>query len=96
MYLYLFKISICCFFILGINPINAYSSFFLGNNVKNVVTAQAPGIDVILMSFFNNSSINEHPGSEMQGVPASDTSAMFFPSLIREIIFLLRSFSLNL
>ena len=80
--MYLFKISICCFLTRGINPINAYSSVSRGIWLKKVVTAQAPGIDVILILLSSSSFINTEPGSEIPGVPASETRATDFPSLI--------------
>ena len=80
----------------NIKPIKEYSSVSRGIWLKKVVTAQAPGNDVILISLFLNSRRRTLPGSEIKGVPASDTNAMFLPSSSKEIILLLLSISLNL
>ena len=75
-----------CLPVLGKNPIKVYSSVSLGICDKKVETAQEPGNDVTEILFFLNSSSNMHPGSHINGVPASETSAILLPLLISDRI----------
>ena len=72
------------------------NSFSLGTADKNAVNALAPGIGTILCPFLKSSFSTTEPGSQIAGVPASETSATvpFSPKI--SDIFELLSFSLNL
>ena len=93
---YWLNISRICFSCFGKKPINAKSSPSFGSCETNVVTALAPASDVIFMLCSFNSFISTHPGSEISGVPASETSAIVFPSSMSLRIPSVDSFSLNL
>ena len=51
--------------------------------------ADGPGIGKILIFFLIHSSTNILPGSEIAGVPASETREIILPSFIKETILLL-------
>ena len=55
-------------------------------NVRAAVTAEGPGTVTILMPFFIQAEINLIPGSDMAGVPASDTRAQLSPLVILPVI----------
>ena len=88
--------SFICDFDFGKNPIKQNSSLFLGIWEINVTAALAPGSAVTLLPAFFNSSTRIAPGSQNNGVPASDTNAIFFPSSINRRNCATRSRSLNL
>ena len=60
------------------------------------VTALAPGTEKIFILFLIASFTKIEPGSEIDGVPASDIIDKIFLSLKRSIILSKFSFSLNL
>src|SRR6478736_2369973 len=63
----------------GINPSNTNRLVGMPLLTKAGTNAVAPGRDSILISFFMHSLINKKAGSEIPGVPASVTNAIFFP-----------------
>ena len=60
------------------------------------MTAEAPGMGKIWILFLMHSFINIAPGSEIQGVPASDIKEIIDPSFNNWITFDKFFFSLNL
>ena len=70
------------FFFVGGKPEKINLSDLKPETEAAAVTALGPGIAIIFTSSPNNSvtfSINIFPGSEIPGVPASETKAKFFP-----------------
>ena len=53
--------------------------------IKAVAKAEGPGSGITAISFLMHSCTKIKPGSEMTGIPASDISAIFFPSFISAI-----------
>ena len=51
-----------------------------------MVTADGPGITTKGRPFFMTVFTSKYPGSEIKGVPDSDTKAIFFPSFNQSII----------
>ena len=49
--------------------------------INPLIAAHGPGIGIISISFFFASFTISSPGSDITGVPASDTNAIFFPSI---------------
>ena len=72
------SILVCVF---GKNPINVNSSSSLETCESKVITEFAPGSDVIENPFWRSYFTITEPGSHINGVPASDTSAIFLPLL---------------
>ncbi len=73
------KKSFLFFSVLGANPINVKLEVGSPDMLKEEVAAQGPGIVSISISFSQASFMSLYPGSEIPGVPASETSAIFFP-----------------
>ena len=63
--------------------------------VSPVITAEVPGTGTTSISSFIASEINLTPGSEIAGVPASETNAQLSPDLILAITFGIFFFSLT-
>ena len=63
----------------GKNPINENCAVSSPDTDKAVTTALAPGIPITSILFSCASLINIYPGSDIQGVPASVTIAIFNP-----------------
>ena len=63
---------------LEINPINLKSSSILAIEDKSAIKAQAPTIGTTSKPSFLAFSTKYPPGSDIKGVPASDTSATGF------------------
>ena len=60
------------------------------------ITDDAPGTGIILILFFIHSLIKILPGSEIDGVPASEINDKILPSFKYSMILLSFCFSLNL
>ena len=63
--------------------------------VRAVITAEVPGIGTTSICSLIALEINLTPGSEIAGVPASETNAQFSPDLILLITFGIFFFSLT-
>ena len=64
------------------NPINSNSLVEKPEHIIAFIAAQAPGIGITLIFLSIAFFITSSPGSDIPGVPASDTNAIFFPSSI--------------
>src|SRR3989344_686225 len=81
--------KVCRPFLCGGNPRNKNSSAGKPEIESAPISAQGPGTETIFTSFPNLStpaSTNLPPGSEIPGVPASDTYARFLPLSSSSII----------
>ncbi len=74
--------NVCRPFLCGRNPRNKNSVSVMPAIESAAVSADGPGIATIFVSGFSSRTCitTNPPGSEMPGVPASDTSATSFPS----------------
>ena len=66
--------------LLGKKPLNVNRSEGKPDEVIAAISAQHPGIGSTLILFSLACLMNLYPGSLISGVPASETSAMSFPS----------------
>ena len=78
---------VCLPFFTGKNPSN--TNFSLGNPefTRAGTKAVAPGKQSTSISSITHSRINKKPGSEIVGVPASETKARVSPAFNLEIYF---------
>ena len=65
---------------LGKKPINLKSSEENPLELIAAITDETPGIGETIIFFLCASEITISPGSDIDGVPASDTKAISFPS----------------
>ena len=63
----------------GKKPIKQNLSVGKPDETKDDIAAQGPGIETISKSLFIRSRTNLYPGSEIKGVPLSETKARFKP-----------------
>ena len=75
-----FSLDVLPFFF-GKNPSNTNRSDGRPLITRAGINAVAPGRHIILIFFFIDSRISKNPGSEIDGVPASETNANVFPSI---------------
>ena len=75
------------------NPTKINSLVFSPEAINALINAQAPGIGIISMPFFIASLTISSPGSDIPGVPASETIAIFSPFNTFSINILLFIFS---
>lgn len=78
-YLYCSNFSRFSFLFTGRNPIKENSHVSNPELVRAEINAQAPGIATTSILFFIACLTISNPGSEIAGVPASETRAMFSP-----------------
>ena len=64
----------------GKKPIKLNSVVFIPEQINAFINAHAPGIGITSISFFIACLTISSPGSEIPGVPASETNAIFCPS----------------
>ena len=81
--------SVCLPFFFGKKPSYAILRISSPEILAPVTIDEAPGIPMTFISAFKISFTNSKPGSEMHGVPASVTSAIFFSSFKRLMIFVI-------
>lgn len=84
------------FLFTGKKPIKINSFVFIPELINALIAAQAPGIGIISIFSLIASLTIFSPGSEIPGVPASETSAIFSPFNIFSIKTLLLFFSICL
>lgn len=72
---------------------NVNSLVFNPDAINAFIAAQAPGIGIISISFFIAFLTISSPGSDIPGVPASETIAIFSPFRTLLINILLFTFS---
>ncbi len=78
---------VCLPFLTGKNPSNTNLSEGSPEFTKAGTNAVAPGKQSTSISFFTHSRTNKKPGSDIAGVPASETNAIVSPDLILSIHF---------
>ena len=78
--------SLRVFLFNGKKPINVNSVASIPEAIIAVINAHAPGIGITFIFSFNASFTISSPGSDIAGVPASDTRAIFFPSFNSYIV----------
>ena len=81
--------------IIAKKPAKIYWSALTPATDNKVVIADGPGIGMISISSLWRALINNAPGSEMIGVPASETNTIFFPFFSSAITCWTLLFSLN-
>ena len=64
----------------GKKPKNVNSFASIPDAISAVIAAHAPGIGITFILFSKHFFTISSPGSDITGVPASDTNATFFPS----------------
>lgn len=69
------------------NPQNVNESVGTPAAERAVMTDDAPGMGMILICAFWQSCTRRYPGSEISGVPASETIAIVSPAFKRSMIF---------
>ena len=79
--------KVCLPFFFGRNPSYAILLMSSPEILAPVTMEEAPGIPATFISLFNISFTSSNPGSEIHGVPASVTNAIFLPSSNRLNIF---------
>ena len=77
----LFKCSYRCRLLTDRNPSNANLFAGKADTISALTAATGPGIDVTVTPFSAHRRTRSSPGSDMAGVPASDTRATSMPSL---------------
>ena len=61
------------------NPKKVNSLVLIPEEINALIAAHAPGIGIIFILFLIASFTISSPGSEIPGVPASETNAIFSP-----------------